>query len=91
MKASTFAIALSASLALAGSAYAAAGETPLGNCYNKVITSCNGTAHPGSCADAAMDACDEEFGHSVGGSKLGLSAAKPVRKSLLLPAVQAAR
>ncbi len=91
MKASTFAIALSASLALAGSAYAAAGETPLGNCYNKVITSCNNTAHPSSCADAAMDACDKEFGNQTGGATLGFSAAKPTRKTLLLPAVQAAR
>lgn len=87
----TFALALITTIAITSSALAAGGETPLGNCYNKVITSCNATAHPTSCADSAMDACDKQFGDRVKGKPLGFSAAKPRRSSLLLPAVQAAQ
>lgn len=31
----------------------------LGDCYNHVISACNQTNHPQSCAGAGMDACDE--------------------------------
>lgn len=31
----------------------------LGACYNHVISACNQTNHPESCASAGMDACDD--------------------------------
>lgn len=86
------AITLFTTLALTGSAFAANGETPLGNCYNMVISSCNATsAHPTACANNGMDQCDDQYGNQIGGASFGLSTPKPQRKGLLLPAVQAAR
>lgn len=78
------------------SAFAANGETPLGQCYNMVISSCNQTSnHPEACANNGMDACDDEYGNQVGGSlPLNLRAPSNTRGvliGLLLPAVQKAR
>jgi len=56
----------------AGNAVAANGQTPLGDCYNRVIAICNEGAHPGPCAESAMDACDDEFGSNTGTLGFGL-------------------
>ena len=57
----TAALATTFTIASMTAALAAAGETPLGNCYNHVISVCNEGNHPVSCSEAGMDACDEEF------------------------------
>ncbi|MEQ8366300.1 MAG: hypothetical protein RIB61_06280 [Roseicyclus sp.] len=56
-------LALTLSSFAAGSAYADA-STSLPACYDHVITACNQTAHPVSCSESGMDACDEEHSAS---------------------------
>ena len=56
---------LALGLMLATSAFAAGGQTPLGDCYNRVIAICNEGNHPGPCIDNALDACDEEYGNAA--------------------------
>lgn len=91
-------IAATATLATAltmTSALAANGETPLGQCYNMVISSCNQTSnHPEACANNGMDACDDEYGNQVGGGAsfdLRAPEKRGILIGLLLPAVQKAR
>lgn len=54
-----------AALLAVTSAMAAAGSTPLSDCYDRVIASCNQGNHPVPCAENGMDQCDEEFGASI--------------------------
>ncbi len=66
LKTTTRAISLTLGLAVASGAFAAGGgQTPLGDCYNRVITICNEGSHPGPCIDNALDACDEEYGDAA--------------------------
>lgn len=54
------AFTLTSTAALAGNA-----GNSLGDCYNHVISACNQTAHPISCSEGGMDACDEEHSASI--------------------------
>jgi hypothetical protein len=68
----TFKIAAitAALLTTAAPAVAGNGTTPLGNCYNHVISVCNEGSHPVSCSNAGMDACDKEHSASISTPKL---------------------
>lgn len=63
----TFVVSLSSLAALIAvtGALAAAGLTPLSECYDLVIASCNEGNHPVPCAETGMDTCDEEFDASI--------------------------
>ncbi len=67
-------ITIALTILSAGNAVAANGQTPLGDCYNRVIAICNEGNHPGPCAEAAMDACDDEFGSNTGTLGFGFRA-----------------
>lgn len=56
---------LAATLAFTAAMAGGPGSTPLGDCYDKVISACNQTAHPISCAESGMDGCDDEYGDGV--------------------------
>ncbi len=60
------AIAVALSSLGATTAHAGNAGASLPDCYNHVIAACNGTAHPDSCAQAGMDACDDY--HSANGA-----------------------
>ncbi len=57
LRAAAIAVALSSLGPTASHAGNAGASLP--DCYNHVITACNGTAHPDSCAEAGMNACDD--------------------------------
>lgn len=52
-----FALAIVGTVGLTG----AANASPLSDCYDLVIDSCNQGNHPVPCAENGMDQCDEEY------------------------------
>lgn len=58
-------------------AMAAAGSTPLSECYDKVIAACNQGNHPVPCAENGMDQCDEVYGAQIFVGDFGLTAVRP--------------
>lgn len=68
------------------SAMAAAGQSPLANCYDLVIDSCNQGDHPVPCAENGMDQCDEVYGAQIhtGGLNFAANPPAPTRKLMLI-------
>ena len=81
-KIATTTMAVTFTLVSITASLAANGETPLGNCYNHVISVCNQGSHPTSCAESGMDACDEEFASIAVGNINKLKAKKRTSKQL---------